>query len=83
MYFYRISSEGKIFIDFNIELLITCNGTVNVQVEWKNPDDTKKLDNMDYNLGENMKSFKHQLASHTKDENCSHAKGLSQNQYIP
>ena len=46
------------------------------------PVDTKKLDNMDYN-GENMKSFKHQLASHTKDKNCSHAKGLSQNQYIP
>ena len=39
----------------------------------------KKLDNMDYNLGENMKSFKHQLASHTKDKNCSHAKGLSKN----
>ena len=59
------------------------NGRINVQVEWKKPDDTKKLDNMDYNLGENMKSFKHQLASHTKDKNCSHAKGLSQNQYIP
>ena len=54
-----------------------------MEVEWKKPEDTKKLDNMDYNLAENMKSFKHQLASHTKDKNCSHAKGLSQNQYIP
>ena len=59
------------------------NSTINVQIEWKNLIIQKKLDNMDYNLGENMKSFKHQLASHTKDKNCSHAKGLSQNQYIP
>ena len=59
------------------------NSTINVQIEWKNLIIQKKLDKMDYNLGENMKSFKHQLASHTKDKNCSHAKGLSQNQYIP
>ena len=58
-----------------------------LQLMWKlngkNLKIQKKLDNMDYNLAENMKSFKHQLASHTKDKNCSHAKGLSQNQYIP
>ena len=46
------------------------NSTINVQIEWKNLIIQKKLDNMDYNLGENMNSFKHQLASHTKDKNC-------------
>ena len=38
-----------------------------MQNEVETLDGTKKLDNMDYNLDENMKSFEHQLASHTKD----------------
>ena len=43
-----------------------------LQLMWKlngkNLKIQKKLDNMDYNLAVNMKSFEHQLASHTRDK---------------